>query len=451
MTTTVPSGEAETTPEAMPVKPVKPEEGAPKKGGGFFAPLRIANYRRLIAGQTVSRLGDAFYLIALPWLVLRITDSPGALSLVLGVGALTLGLFTLLGGVLADRYGPRALMLVSDAARLVIMGVLSAFVLVGTPTISGISPLWTLVALSALLGVASGLFYPASTAMMPHLVPADDLQAANSFEQLQFQASNTFGPGIAGVIFTLTQVAFGFVIDAVTFAVSVLTLLLIRMPARATAPNPNAVANEQAQAKGDGKLSEAIRYLAKTPFLATMLGLSLLGNFSVNGLFDVGLPLLLKDLVGFSEGPKALGITISAFGLGSIVGAVIAGATSRIRHKPLVAVICIVPIAGLFALVPLVTNVYVLAAIFAVMGLTLGVSNVLFITVMQRFIPLEMMGRMMSLLLLGSFLGSPLSIFAYGGLASIVPHISYLFFVGAALFAVAAVLALSNKHIWQTE
>src|SRR5215470_245543 len=74
-------------------------EGQPRPSrGGFFAPLRLASFRRLIGGQTISRLGDQFYFLAIPWLVLRITPSPARLALVLGVAALTLGLFTLVGG-----------------------------------------------------------------------------------------------------------------------------------------------------------------------------------------------------------------------------------------------------------------------------------------------------------------------------------------------------------------
>src|SRR5262245_27388915 len=87
------------------------ESSPSKRGPAFFAPLRIANFRRLIAGQTISKLGDQFYFIAIPWLVLRSTSNPIALSLVLGISSITLGIFTLIGGVLADRYGPRALML----------------------------------------------------------------------------------------------------------------------------------------------------------------------------------------------------------------------------------------------------------------------------------------------------------------------------------------------------
>src|SRR5215469_194729 len=245
-----------------------------KRGIAFFAPLRLANFRRLIAGQTISRLGDQFYFIAIPWLILRATSDPLVLALVLGLSSLTLGIFTLVGGVLADRYGPRALMLGSDCARLIIMGVLAGLAIFSTP------PLWVIGLLSALLGLAGGLFYPASGAMTPHLVPTDDLQAANSFEQLTFQSSNFVGPGIAGVILSATRLTFGFVVDALSFVASVVSLAWIKMPApQRAAPTEDGgpAATGEKQQKGSSPLAAlgaAFSFLGRTPFLLLLFVLS---------------------------------------------------------------------------------------------------------------------------------------------------------------------------------
>ena len=415
----------------------------------FLAPLRLANFRRLVAGQTVSRLGDAFYLVAIPWLVLRSTSSPIALTLVLGISAATLGASTLAGGVLADRYGPRALMLGADIARFVIITALAIWALLGT------MPFWALLVLTGLLGVASGLFYPASGAMTPHLVPADDLQAANSFDQLTLQTTNFIGPGIAGAVLSATQLAFGFVIDAVSFAASVITLVAIRMPSRNGSKGASAASDAPSQAGapagGLAALGEALRFLRSAPFLLTLLVLSLLANFAVNGLFDIGIPLLLKQWVGLSEGPRAQGFIFGGFGLGSTIGALVAGFAGQLRHKPLVATVMLLPVAGLLSWTPFTQNVYLAMGLFAAIGVFIGFSNVLWITLIQRAIPMEMLGRVMSIALLGSFVGTPLSIFAYGLLATVVPNVSLLFLTGGALFGLAGLLALSRKIIWQTE
>src|SRR5258708_10335914 len=126
---------------AAPTAAEASQAPAPARGGGgFFAPLRVGGFRLLIGGQTISRLGDQFFFIAIPWLVLRVTHAPLALALVLGASAVTTGLFTLVGGVLADRLGPRALMLGSDVARFVLMATLAALAILTTP------PLWALIA-----------------------------------------------------------------------------------------------------------------------------------------------------------------------------------------------------------------------------------------------------------------------------------------------------------------
>lgn len=430
-----------------------PDESPPSKTA-FFAPLRLANFRKLVAGQTVSRVGDAFYFVALPWLVLRSTNSPIYLSIVLGVAAATLGISTLVGGVLADRYGPRALMLGSDIARFIIISIMAGWALFGA------MPLWAVITLAGLLGIATGLFYPASGAMTPHLVQADDLQAANSFNQITLQASNFIGPGIAGAVLGATQLAFGFVLDAVSFAVSVISLLAIRMPPTTTttttsdgaAPiSPLAQTQDKPRGNGLAALGEALRFVKSSPFLFTTMGLTLLTNFAANGLFEVGLPLLLKQWVGLIEGPRALGFIVGGFGLGSIVGAVIAGISGRLRHRTLLSVLMMFPCAALLAWVPFTHDVYLAAGIFAISGIFIGYINVVWITLIQRGIPMDMLGRVMSLALLGSFVGTPLSIFAYGALATVVPDISLLFLAGSALFGLAGLFALAQKSIRQAE
>jgi MFS family permease len=401
----------------------------------------------LLAGQTVSRFGDQFYFVALPWLVLRVSDSPIALSLVVGTAATTLGVFTVLGGVLADRFGPRRLMLCADALRLGIVSGLAATVLLGAV------PLGILIALSALLGAGGGLFYPASAAMIPHLVPVDDLQAANGFDQLTMQTSNFVGPSIAGVVLAATRLAFGFVLDAISFAVSVLSLLAIRMPDRAklTATPQTEVEAIAGRSERRGGMGEALRFLRASPFLITLLAISLIANFAVGGLPEVALPLLLKQWVGFTEGPRALGIVIGGFGLGSVAGALIASAATKISHKPLVAILVVLPTGVLLGMGPYLGGVYALAGVFGAVGLLLAISNVLFATVLQRFIPLEMMARVMSISMLGSFVGTPLSIFAYGAAATVVPSVSYLFLAGGALLIAACLFSLGQKVIWRTE
>ena len=440
-TTSMPADSEREVTEAGPSTPAKK-----KRGPSFFAPMRIGNFRLLIAGQTVSRLGDQFYFIAIPWLVLRATSSPIALSLVLGLSSITLGVFTLIGGVLADRYGPRNLMLGADTARLLIMSVLAAMALLYTP------PLWVIGLLSALLGLAGGLFYPASGAMTPHLVPSENLQAANSFEQLTFQSSNFVGPGIAGVILSVTRLTFGFVVDAVSFLASVISLAAIRMPAaRKEASNQGEQDGREAgkEKSGLAAFGDALAFLRRTPFLSMLFVLSFLGNFAIGGVFEIATPLLFKERVGVVAGPQAFGLAVAGFGLGSIIGALAAGVASNLRHKSVISMVALLPSIVCVCAVPFSHGTLTMAVLFAGVGLFLGISNVLIITVVQTLIPLDMMGRMMSLVMLGSLIGTPLSIFAYGAAATIIP-VPWLFVAGSSLLAIGALIGLAQKVTWQS-
>ncbi|HEX8033066.1 MAG TPA: MFS transporter, partial [Ktedonobacterales bacterium] len=427
--------------ELAPSLPQKPSASK----SSFLAPLRLANFRNLVAGQTVSRLGDAFYFLAIPWLVLNSTSSPIALSVVLGVSSATLGISTLAGGVLADRYGPRTLMIASDIARLLIITGMATWALLGA------IPFWAVVGLTGLLGLATGLFYPASSAMPPYLVQSSDLQAANSFDQIAMQVSNFVGPGIAGAVLGATRLALGFVIDAATFVVSVISLIAIRMPSKGVSDSTPTASSAPAQSATRGGLSalgEGFRYLGATPFLLTMVLLSLMANFAANGLFEVGLPLLLKQWVGLSDGPRAQGFILGGYGFGAIAGALVAGFTGHLRHKPLIAILLLLPSAVLLGWVPFTHDVYLTTGLFVAFGVLIGCTNVMWITLIQRGIPKNMLGRIMSLAMLGSFIGTPLSIFAYGALATVVPDVSLLFLAGAALFGIAGLIALTQKVMW---
>ncbi len=411
---------------------------------GFLSPLRLANFRWLVAGQSVSRIGDQFYFVALPWMVLRATSAPFALALVMGSSAVAIALFTLSGGVLADRLGPRNVMLAADVWRMACMIVFAVLAL------SLVLPVWALVLFSVMLGAAGGLFYPASNSIIPHIVQREDLQAANSFEQLTFQTGNFLGPGLAGALFSVASLGVGLIVDALSFLISVGSLFFIKLPRNFGRSASNQTNGESETGVSGGGLGEAFRYLWHTPFLLTLLCLSVVGNFSLQGIFEVALPLLLKSKVGVVHGPQAMGVVMAFFGVGSIAGAVLVGQLTRLAHRPLVAVVVLIPAVVAIAAMPLTGSIPVLGGMWAAVGCFLAVSNVLFATVMQQFAPLEMMGRLSSVTMMGSFIGSPLSIFVYGIAASVVPSLAWLFVGGALLTMITLAVALTQRVIWAT-
>jgi len=204
-----------------------------------LAVLRSRNFRLLRIGETISLIGDQFYMIALSWLVLQLTGDALAVGTLLAIAAVPRALFMLVGGALVDRFSPRSLMLTSNLVRLVLVVLLAGLVL------SGAIKLWMLYVLALFFGLADAFFYPAQSAIVPQLVKERDLPWANALIQGMAQLSLFIGPVLAGgliALFSGGQVSAGgesipelrgiglaFVIDAATFLASATTLWLIKV------------------------------------------------------------------------------------------------------------------------------------------------------------------------------------------------------------------------------
>src|SRR5262245_27854859 len=164
--------------------------GEKKAHGG---PLKVRNFNLLLGGQTISLMGDALYLVALPWLVLTTGGSAHELGVVLAAFGIPRALSMLVGGWLSDRLGPRPVMLLADVGRLLLLGLLAALALQGHPT-----P-FQLCAIAAPLGVFGGAFLPASQAIVPETLAHDDLQVGNGVMLASRQGANLVGSAVAGV------------------------------------------------------------------------------------------------------------------------------------------------------------------------------------------------------------------------------------------------------------
>src|SRR5258708_25883139 len=164
-------------------------EGIQNKPAG---PLSVRNFRLLWIGEGISLLGDQFYMIALPWLVLQITGSALALGTVLALAGIPRALFMLVGGAFVDRFSPRAVMIVSNLSRLILVGLLSALVLTNNVRLE------MLYVFALAFGLADAFYFPAQSAIVPQLLPKDKLQAGNVFVQGTAQLSLVLRPVLAG-------------------------------------------------------------------------------------------------------------------------------------------------------------------------------------------------------------------------------------------------------------
>ena len=159
--------------------------------------------------------GDGIYLVAIAWLVYDISNTPGALAVVGFAWTLPQVAGLLLAGVLSDRFERRRLLVIADLIRCVAIGAIAAL------AYSGKAEIWHLVVLVAIYGLGEALFQPSYTAIVPEVVPHEELLQANALrEMLQPLGMRFAGPALGGALIALFGIGTAFLVDAATFAVS---------------------------------------------------------------------------------------------------------------------------------------------------------------------------------------------------------------------------------------
>jgi MFS family permease len=407
---------------AQPISGLAMEE----RGPALLQPLRDRDFRLLFSGETISVVGDHFHFVALAWLTLQLTGSGLALGTVLMTAAVPRAAFMLLGGALSDRFSPRSLMLSSNAIRAVVMAIISTLVLTGN------AQLWQLYLLAGIFGIVDALFYPAISTIMPMLVAGRRLPAANALVQGSQQLAGLVGPALAGLLVAAVQTGPAFAIDAVSFTIATLALLLIRGGQRAATTDAPAEARSMLQTIGSG-----LRYAWSDPAIRTLVLLTTALNFAFEGPVSVGLAWLANNR--FDGGSAAFGFILSAFGAGALLGAILAGSVRRVPKLGAV-VLGIGVLLGIgLGLIGTAPNVPVVLAIVAPMGILIGFVNVQVIAWLQARVADSMRGRVMSLVLLGSVGLAPISLAATGVLLDLGAATLTFAFAGA--ICVAASLA----------
>jgi MFS family permease len=407
-----------------------------KKNSVAGGPLKVRNFRLLFGGQTISVIGDALYMVALPWLVLTTGGSAEILGTVLAAYGIPRAVSMLVGGWLSDRLRPRRLMLIADAVRLLLVGLLAAIALGGHPT------LLQLCAIAVPLGAFGGAFLPASQSILPETLSKDELQAGNGLMMASRQGANLIGSAMAGVVVAALTSAAALAIDAGTFLVSALSLALMRTPPStgkqaARREKPGFSVQEQAEQISLWRFLRTSRLVQGTLLIFIVIGLV------SGGLIEVALPALVHGPMHANA--SGYGIILAAWGAGAFVGAIVAGALGKRKHKGLTMLLAGLLMAALIALLPSwgVAGAVVCLLIAGVAG---SIVNVVLFTAIQLAIPRHLMGRVMGLLLFGSFGVYPLSV-ALAGVLSNQMGPAVFFPFGGLLLALAMLLGMTQRAL----
>lgn len=408
--------------------------------------LRHRNFALLWGGQTVSWFGDSLYFVALLWLVQELTGSRALMGVVAACRTIP-ALFGVLAGVVVDRVDRRRIMLFADILRALIIGAVP--VMMGAEVLQS----WHIPVIAFLLATAGVPFSPSQQALLPGLVDREDLAQANSLLTLSQQFVNVIGYAVGGVAIAVIGVGPLFVVDAVTFLISVGAIWLMRVdpavsnPAAAQRAATGASAADAtagaAQASRTRKwvadLGEGLRFIRSQPAMLIVIPLVMLLSFLVAP-FAVLLPAWVTDVL--HAGPSTFGLLETAITAGMIAGSLVVGlAAARAKRSTLALSALGAFGAGAIAFA-LSRSVAVTVVVMAAMGCANTMANIVFVTWAQTIVPRPMMGRVFGALGTLSQAISPLGQ-AVAGIAGQVIALPVIFGgVGVVLVGVAAVYSI---------
>jgi len=283
-----------------------------------FTSLRVPNYRRYFAGQVVSVSGNWMQNVATMWLMVKLTGSGVSVGLTAAMQFLPILLFGAWGGLLADRMPKRRLLTCTQAAMVVPTA--SLFVLTEAGTVRP----WMVLALALLQGAINAVDNPARQAFVVEMVGADRVVNAVALNSVVVHSSRIIGPAAAGAVIALLGVGPCFALNALSFVGMIVALRLM---------DPRALHTPRPVARRRGELRSALRYVRRTPALLIPLAMmALVGTISYN--FQVLLPLLASFTWHGSAAVYAA--LTAAMGVGSVAGALAAGARGRVTPRLLV-------------------------------------------------------------------------------------------------------------------
>lgn len=384
---------------------------------------------RVWAGESVSGVGDAVFAVAFAWLVLSATGSAGALAGTLIAGALPRGILLLIGGAVVDRVSARTVLLGAHLVRGVAVGLLALVAAAGDPGLG------VFVTVAVAVGAADAFAGPAGVTVLPALVAAPDLPRANALVATSEQVAFSVGPLGAGALIALAGPAAALTVDAGTFAVAAITVL--------AAPAVRAASGGPLWTD----IGAGLRWAARTAEVRTVLVVVAAATLSYAGLFGVGLPALARS----SGGALGLGVLLSAWGVGQLVGSVAAGITGLPRRWGRLIGLMSLAEAVAFTTIGVTRQVVVAAVLLALLGIGVAYSqDVALPTWLQTRTPADRLGRTSSLLQLARTALEPVSLAGTGLLAAVDVRLAFavaavpVLAVGAWLVATPATRALGT-------
>ena len=345
----------------------------------MFRSLRVRNYRLYASGQVVSNTGTWMQRVAQDWLVLDLTHGSGtALGITTGLQFLPMLLFGLWGGVVADRYPKRRVLMITQAS----MGLLA--LILGVLAVTGTAQVWQVYLLAFGLGLATVIDNPSRQSFVVEMVGPRDLPNAIALNSATFNGARLVGPAVAGVLIAMLGTGPVFLLNAASFGAVLFGLYAMR----ASELNPS-----EPVKRAKGQLVEGLRYVrGRRDLLLVLVLVGMVATFGMN--FQITTALVARQV--FHSGASSFGLASSMLALGALIGALLAARrASRPRLRLLVGA------AALFGALEMITGVMPSYWSFLVLLVPTGIVLMTFTTsanaTMQLSVAPEMRGRVMAL------------------------------------------------------
>ncbi|WP_175616260.1 tetracycline efflux MFS transporter Tet(V) [Mycobacterium sp. GA-1841] len=407
-------------------------------GWRVLAPFRIREYRLLIAAVTLSIFAEGMWSVVMALQVIALDNDPTSLSLVatcMGVGLVA---FVLIGGITADRINQRTIIIVVETVNLATVSTVAVLGLLDALKV------WHMAVAAGILGIAAAFFFPAYSAILPRILPAEQLLAANGVEGVVrpvFQRS--VGPAVAGVVIAATFPALGAVVVAVLFGVGLVLLIATRPASNSAAPHD---VTERPHVLRD--LRDGFAFMVRTPWLLWTLLFASLFVLVVLGPIEVLLPFIAADR--FDDGARSYGFILAFFGFGSALGALTVS-SRRMPRRYLTTMMLMWGLGSVPLVIVGVTTSFPLMALATFcIGVTDGAGMVIWGTLLQRRVPTQMLGRVSSLDFFVSLAFMPVSFAIVGPLSKVVSMES-IFLVAGLVPAVLAAVAVTAARMPRDE
>lgn len=393
-----------------------------------FRAFQHRNFRLMWLGACTSTVGTFVQQFAQSWLVYDLTKNPFYLGLDLFLGQLPIILFSLVGGVFADRLDRRKMLLGSQYIQMACAFILAALFFTHTVTI------WEILSLSFLVGVGQSFGGPAYSALLPTLVPAEDLANAIALNSIQFNLARVLGPALGGLAYASLGATWCFALNGLSYLAVIASLLMIEvrfMPSKSKEP----ILKSMKEGLSFIHQREGLSVLVLLAFITTLLGFSLTGF----------LPVIVQTV--FHQGPQTYEVLLISSGAGSICGGLLVAASEKLKQQGYVVLLTLIALGASITGFALSRWLPLSCVLIFLSGMAMMVSASLMLSLVQLIVSDHMRGRVMSVYNLAFRLGIPLGALGLGKIIPLIGVTAALTGTGLVLVVTAGLFVVSTRRV----